>query len=176
LNTYAYVAETPLLSRDPLGLANSGGGKSWKKPPRKCSCEEEKKQGLNISVGAGGGFTYGPIGASAESGAAIGSNGTMCLYTQQCGMFPAFGLAGNLGGSLTPGTGVLCSGETYSEGIFVSGGDGVYGGGQATKDEDGNYGVNRGFGGAGGGAAAGKIYCKTQFHCINESRACHCEK
>jgi hypothetical protein len=75
-----------------------------------------------------------------------------------------------------PRAGLLCSGESYSEGIFVSGGKGVYGGGQATKDDDGNYALNRGFGGARAGAAAGKIYCKTQYTCFNDSPPCNCKK
>lgn len=158
-NNYGYVEGNPLSKVDPLGLMGRTPGKST------------GSISGSLQAGAGGGFHYGPGGGAAESGVAIGSNGAMCFYTQVCGTV-GFGIAGSLGASVGAQTGELCSGEQEADGVFASGGDGVYGGGQATQGSDGSAGANRGFGGVGAGAAAGRVFCTTRYYCVNEPPSC----
>jgi RHS repeat-associated protein len=164
-STYSYVNGQPTTAVDPEGLMGFGGGGSANHSGTGVAANTSGQ------VGAGGGFHYGPLGASAESGVAIGSNGSICFYTQVCGTI-GFGLAGSLGGSLGVQTGELCSSEQEADGVFASGGAGIYGGGQATTGSDGSEGVGKGFGGVGAGAAAGRIFCKTRYSCMNEPPSC----
>lgn len=55
-----------------------------------------------------------------------------------------------------------------SRGWFVLGGDDLAGGGSFSKGEDGSYALSKGYGGVGGGYAAGWMKCWTQMWCLRD--------
>ena len=119
---------------------------------------------MSFNVGFGGSWHYGAIGYGGESGVAIDTAGSICFYTQTCWTL-GLGVAGGVGVSVGGQTGGISSGDQESEGIFMSGGAGVFGGGQGTQGADGSMGLSKGFGGVGSGAAGGRIYCTTRYYC-----------
>ena len=146
MNTYAYALSNPVINVDPLGLFSG-------------------------TAGLGGVVHVGPVGGSAESGIAIGSEGAVCYYSRVCGSV-GIGVYGSIGGSLGGATGKLCSGS-YNSGGFTGAG-GLAGAGGTTLDvgPDGGISGARGFGGIGGGGYGAVLNCRYTLHCFNESECC----
>ena len=66
-------------------------------------------------------------------------------------------------------TGALCSGEIKTEGVFLSVGAGVFGGGVVTT---GSVSACKAYSGVGEGYAGGLMFCTVNYYCINEPQSC----
>jgi RHS repeat-associated protein len=115
----------------------------------------------SISLGFGGAFHYGPLGASASSSLGIDGNGKVCFQFTKCGQI-GFGLQGGLSGGVNVSEGSFCEGDSSSEGVFADGALGLGLGGSISNDEIGNISAVGAKGVVGAGAAAGKQFCATR--------------
>ena len=141
LNTYTYVENRPLYWTDPFGLDST-------------------------SIGFGGAFHYGPLGANASTSLGIDGNRKVCFQFTKCGQI-GFGLQGGLSGGQTVSEGNFCEGDSSSEGPFADGALGIGLGGSVSDDDNGNTSAAGGKGIVGAGAAAGKQFCTTRTVCLN---------
>lgn len=140
-NTYSYVENRPLYWIDPYGLDS-------------------------ISIGFGGAFHYGPLGANASTSLGLDENGKACFQFTKCGQI-GFGLQGGLSGGVTVSESNFCEGDSNSEGVFADGAIGFGLGGSVSNDENGNTTAAGGRAVVGAGAAAGKQFCTTRTVCLN---------
>lgn len=171
MNIYAYGAENPLIQIDPLGLAN-GPAIGWmrSRPPTGSSNGAAGPVG-NMSFGAGGAGSLGPMFGSADSGLAVDTKGNICFYSSVCtGGGANHPLNGTLGLVGSVGTGELCSGQQKSRGAYWYGGKGIGGEGTVQANSDG-LSYSRGvvgptFSPDGGSGGAGYAQCTTTLMCF----------
>lgn len=151
-NLHVYVGNGPGNRTDPSGL-------------------------ISIGFGFGGGGNVGTIGAGADSGVVMDSNGSLCFYTNTCfslGWNTVVG--GSIGGVGQISSGKLCSGVQKCKGGYWYGGAGVEGEVEALVCDGSDFHLGRGIGGPSEGAGAGYIQCETRLYCINEPPECKCGK
>jgi len=140
---YGYVANDPVNWIDPAGLAVG-------------------------TVGVGGSFQIGGIGASGSVSGGRDSDGRYCMVFQTCaragpGVSGSFGFEGSFGTGTFP-----CEGNTLSNGAFAEGGAGILsnisvdGGGATTGGSPNIGGRVR----VGGGASAGVQSCINRTMCL----------
>jgi RHS repeat-associated protein len=144
-NLYGYVANDPVNWIDPAGL-------------------------LVGTVGAGGSFQFGGVGASGSVTAGRDSNGRYCLQVTTCARIGP-GVSAGVGVAVTGGTGTFpCEGNSLTAGAFAEGGFGIFESGSVDVGADGASGsaspTIRGRGGLGGGAAGGVQTCMTRTMCL----------
>ena len=118
----------------------------------------------SVTVYSGGSVHLGGGGVSFLGGVAGDTNGRICIVSKICGTVGP-GLYGDLGFEIEGDSADLCEGESESEGAFAKGGEGIVGGGSVSGNSSGHS-VDAGFGGVGGGAAAGYIKCKKTTVCF----------
>jgi RHS repeat-associated protein len=172
VNTYAYVSGNPVNLIDPLGLEGVGPWTYAPGPQRDAYNAALNGTGptLNFSLGAGGFGQWGLMTSSADSGIAVDTKGTVCIYSTICmGGGPGVPIQGELGLTGSAGTGEICSGDESSKGVYWMGGAGVAGQGQVMHGSGGTS-VSRGFLGVGGSPVgamkgAGAMGCQTTRIC-----------
>ncbi len=159
MNMFKYAGENPIRSVDHMGLHPAAMIPPWARRFIRGTA----------SGGAGGMYHFILAGFGAESGIVVGTDGSMCIYTARCwqvgpGVFGALGGSGGLGISATtfPRSG-------RSIGLFLYGGISKVVGGSVSVSSGGLGGV-RGFGGAGGGVAAGIHVCETTVDCLTDNQ------
>jgi RHS repeat-associated protein len=154
-NVYEYIVNDPINQNDPMGLRGRRG-------------IGRKKSGgtpLNVSVGAGGAFQFGPFGGQATTSIAADTNGRICIVSQLCATVGA-GAFGQLGYTGSIGVGGLCEGQSETVGAFVEAGSGLASSGSVTGNSSGGE-AAKGIYGVGGGEASGLIGCSTTTICFN---------
>jgi hypothetical protein len=119
----------------------------------------------SVTVYSGGSFHLGASGVSFQGGIAADTKGKICIVSKICGTAGP-GVYADLGLEIEGDSADLCEGQSDSEGAFVKGGDGIVGGGCVTGNSSGHS-TDAGFGGVGGGAAAGYITCRKTTICFN---------
>lgn len=173
-NTYAYVGGDPISYVDPLGLEGVG---SWTYPagPMRDQYYAAQRGEItsNFSIGAGGFGQFGVNTVSIDSGLAVDTRGTVCVYSNICpGAGPGTPLQGELGLTGGIGTGALCSGQEEANGAYWMLGQGIAGQGQVLKSPSG-LSISRGFVGVGGNPGggpmrgAGGMKCLTTYVCTD---------
>ncbi|WP_304007020.1 RHS repeat-associated core domain-containing protein, partial [Methyloversatilis discipulorum] len=169
VNTFVYVMARPTKRVDTTGLANGPAVGRVLQAPLSVS-----NGTLQVSFGAGGMGVFGPLIASADSGVAFDTTGTICFYTNTCiGGGLNHPLSGTLGlvGQIARG-GALCTGEQRTSGPYWYGGAGIGGEGQVHIGVDGvQYG--RGIVGVtyspdSSSAGFGRNECTTNYYCIGK--------
>jgi len=172
-NTFAYANSNPASFTDALGLAYSPVGEHG------INYDGSKGtiQDASVSFGAGGAGMVGPGYVSADSGVAIDSSGTICVYSVLCRgggwNVPA---GGELGAVAGIGSGRLCSGSKEHYGGYWAGGAGLAGQGQILSDGS----LSRMFFGVGGSpggpmGGVGGVKCLVTYNCFLESAECACD-
>jgi hypothetical protein len=120
-----------------------------------------------------------PSSGSADSGIAIGSGGSLCIYSTVClgGGWNATPFAGALGLVGSIGAGNPCGGSYEYTAAYWTGGQGLVGQGQVSTDGSVSRGII-GIGGSpeGGAAGAGLLKCVTTYICPIEAAECGCRK
>ncbi|MDJ0863514.1 MAG: RHS repeat-associated core domain-containing protein, partial [Gammaproteobacteria bacterium] len=112
LNLYLYVGSNPVNWVDAEGLVRKGRNAR--------NFSRVNPRGA-LSLGAGGGFHYGPVGASASTSIGFDAAGRVCMQFTRCGQL-GFGLFGVLGISATLGDRNFCEGDVATDGVFGEGG------------------------------------------------------
>ncbi len=126
------------------------------------------KNPVTVQAGISGQIGAWVIGGAAELGIAIPSTrDDICVYAQACGVGgPQFVAAGGLSTSI--GLGLPTSGLSSAQGLTWFGGNGAFGSGQLTVNQDSQAQIGRGVArfGVGVGAGAGYIQCRQATACL----------